>query len=123
VSPDGATSVACGGSLKIDITADPCFAIADVIVDGVSVGVTSSYTFNNVTTDHTISATFSALGPYTVTASAGAGGSISPSGAVPVACGGSQKFDITANACFTIADVLVDGVSVGATASYTFSGV
>src|SRR6185436_19922598 len=112
VSPDGATSVACGGSLKIDITADPCFAIADVIVDGVSVGATSSYTYNNVTTDHTVSATFSALGPYTVTTSAGAGGSVSQDGATSVACGGSLKIDITADPCFAIADVIVDGVSV-----------
>jgi hypothetical protein len=34
-----------------------------VIVDGSSVGVASSYTFTNVQTNHTISATFSAIVP------------------------------------------------------------
>jgi hypothetical protein len=59
----------------------------------------------------------------TITASAGAGGSISPSGAVVVPSGGNQTFTITPNSCFSIADVLVDGSSVGAVSSYTFSNV
>ena len=59
----------------------------------------------------------------TITASAGSGGSISPSGTVSVPFGGTQAFTITANPCFSIADVLVDGSSVGAVASYTFTNV
>jgi hypothetical protein len=59
----------------------------------------------------------------TITASAGAGGTISPSGAVTVPFGGNQTFTISANACFSIADVVVDGSSVGAVASYTFNNV
>src|SRR5262249_35408144 len=63
-------------------------------------------------------------GPYTITASAGAGGSISPSGATSVACGGSQTFTITPDdKCHAINKVLVDGVSVGAVATYTFNDV
>jgi hypothetical protein len=95
--------------------------IADVLVDGVSVGPVSTYTFTKVTTDHTIAASFSTLGPFTITATAGPGGSISPSGAVSVNCGGSQTFSITANPGNDIADVKVDGVSVGPVSSYTFS--
>src|SRR5207244_4029709 len=60
---------------------------------------------------------------YTIAASAGAGGSISPSGNFSVNCGDDQTFTIAADACHTIADVLVDGVSAGAVASYTFSNV
>src|SRR5262249_11765662 len=59
----------------------------------------------------------------TITASAGSGGTISPSGSVTVPFGGNQTFTISANACFSIADVLVDGSSVGAVASYTFTNV
>ena len=58
-----------------------------------------------------------------VTASAGSGGSISPSGSVSVAYGGSQTFTITPNPGYRVRDVLVDGVSVGAVKSYTFSNV
>jgi hypothetical protein len=60
---------------------------------------------------------------HTLTASAGAGGGISPSGAVSVADGASQAFAITPAACYAIADVLVDGGSVGAVAGYTFTNV
>jgi hypothetical protein len=59
----------------------------------------------------------------TLTASAGAGGSISPSGATVVTYGQNQSYTITPDACYTIADVLVDGVSVGAVSSYTFNNV
>jgi hypothetical protein len=60
---------------------------------------------------------------YTITASAGANGSISPSGAVSVANGGSQTFTITPNAGYLVQDVLVDGGSVGAVTSYPFTNV
>ncbi len=122
ISPSGPVSVPSGSNQSFTISADPCYHIADVLVDGVSVGAVSSYTFNNVTVDHTISASF-AINVYTIVASAGSGGSISPSGNVPVNCGSDQAFTIVPDACYTIADVLVDGVSVGAVASYTFTNV
>ena len=56
---------------------------------------------------------------YTITASAGAGGTISPSGAVSVPLGGSKTFTITPDAGYRIADVLVDSVSVGPVATRT----
>ena len=52
-------------------------------MDGTSVGAVTSYPFSNVTANHTIAATF-ALNTYTITASAGSNGSISPSGPVSV---------------------------------------
>src|SRR5206468_9570346 len=64
-----------------------------------------------------------AIGVYTISASAGAGGSITPSGAVLVAYNANQAFSIAAFAGYQIADVLVDGSSVGAVASYTFLNV
>ena len=80
--------------------------MADVLVDGTSVGaVPLPFT---VTSNHTISASF-AVSAYTITASAGSGGSISPSGEVSVNHGGSQTFAITPDAGYHVADVLVDG--------------
>lgn len=60
---------------------------------------------------------------YTITASAGTGGTISPSGAVTVTSGGSQTFAITPAAGYVISSVTVDGVNQGALSSYTFSNV
>jgi hypothetical protein len=60
---------------------------------------------------------------YTITATAGAGGIISPSGAVSVSDGGSRTFTITPNEGYQLSDVLVDGVSIGAVGTYTFTNV
>ncbi|MFH1378134.1 MAG: LamG-like jellyroll fold domain-containing protein [Planctomycetota bacterium] len=123
ITPSGAVTVGDGASRSFTITANTGYAIADVLVDSVSVGAVSSYAFTNVTTDHTIAASFNAIATHTITATAGAGGSISPSGAVTVNEGANQTFTITANTGYHIADVLVDSVSVGAVSSYTFSNV
>jgi hypothetical protein len=63
------------------------------------------------------------LRTYVVTASAGAGGSIAPSGNVVVDCGADQAFTIAASAGYQILDVLVDGNSVGPVTSYNFPNV
>lgn len=60
---------------------------------------------------------------YTITATAGTGGSISPSGSASVTEGNSQTYTITASSGYTISDVRVDGSSIGAASTYTFSGV
>ncbi|MBI4284837.1 MAG: hypothetical protein HY670_02920 [Chloroflexi bacterium] len=65
----------------------------------------------------------SAVVTFTVNASAGVGGTISPNGAVTVESGASQEFAITPNAGNIVFDVRVDGVSVGSPRSYTFSNV
>src|SRR5262249_26250166 len=47
-----------GGNQTFTISANACFSIADVVVDGSSVGAVASYTFTNVTANHTIAASF-----------------------------------------------------------------
>jgi hypothetical protein len=63
------------------------------------------------------------LRPYTITASARTGGSISPSGSVTVTHGGNQTFTIIPENNYLIFNVKVDGVSVGAVPGYTFTYV
>ncbi|UEG49902.1 hypothetical protein LK994_00255 [Ferruginibacter lapsinanis] len=58
-----------------------------------------------------------------ITASAGSNGSISPSGEANVAKGSNQTYTITPAANYIVQDVLVDGVSVGAVSSYTFTNL
>jgi hypothetical protein len=60
---------------------------------------------------------------YTITSNAGLNGTISPDGAVSVNPGASQAFTITPSPSFHVADVLVDGSSVGPVTSYTFNAV
>lgn len=60
---------------------------------------------------------------YTIKASAGANGSISPAGWCSVVENGSQTFTFTPDKGYTVAKVLVDGKSVGAVKSYTFKNV
>jgi len=60
---------------------------------------------------------------YIIIASAGPHGSISPSGNVTVNQGSDKLFTITSDAGYQIADVLVDGSSIGAVSSYTFTKV
>lgn len=56
----------------------------------------------------------------TITASAGEGGSITPSGAVSVNSGSNQTFNIMPDSGYEVSDVKVDGATVGAVNSYTF---
>jgi type IV pilus assembly protein PilY1 len=123
ISPAGAVSVPDNGSQAFTITPDACYSVQDVLVDGVSVGAVTSYVFNNVTSDRTISASFTPTAAYTITASAGANGSIGPSGAVSVSCGSDQSFSITPDAGYAVLDVQIDGVSWGPLPSHTFSNV
>jgi hypothetical protein len=60
---------------------------------------------------------------YTITATAGEGGSISPSGSSSIAYGNDKTYTIAAEEGYEIEDVLVDTVSVGAVSTYTFENV
>ncbi|HLF14665.1 MAG TPA: hypothetical protein VI932_07235, partial [Bacteroidota bacterium] len=122
ISPSGAVSVNHGSNQSFTISPNTGYHIDSVKVDGVNQGAIAAYTFTNVTAGHTIAAYFS-INTYTITATAGAGGTISPSGAVSVNHGSNQSFTIAANATYHIDSVRVDGVNQGAIAAYTFTNV
>ena len=122
ISPQGETSVNSGSSQSFTITSEEGYHVLDVVVDGASVGALTGYTFTNVTADHTISASF-ATDTHTITASAGANGGISPQEPVSVDSGSSLSFTITSEEGYHVLDVVVNGASVGALTSYTFSNV
>ncbi|HWR73107.1 MAG TPA: fibronectin type III domain-containing protein, partial [Nitrospirota bacterium] len=202
ITPSGSVSVNQGASQTFTITPNAGYMLSSVLVDGVSVGAVSIYTFTNVTTNHTISASFAAISygltvtktgsgtgtvsstpagiscgstcsatyaggtivtltaspdasstfggwtgtctgigacsvtlnaaktvsavftlkTYTITATAGSGGTIAPAGALTVNHGSNGTFTITPNAGYMLSNVLVDGVSAGAVNTYTFTG-
>ena len=99
-----------------------CYHIDSVLVDGVYSGAISEYTFNNITADHTLTATF-VRDSYTITATAGEGGSISPSGTSEVLCGDNWNCTITPDEGWYIDYLTVDGEQQAAQDSWTFSDV
>ena len=195
ISPAGATTVDGGKDQVYAIDPAAGHHIQDAVIDGVSAGAVTSYTFTNVQANHNIqasftpdsyaltvappvngtvtknpdqatyafnvsvtltatpaagytfaswsgdltgstnpapitmdgnravTATFTALPAYTLMASAGTGGTITPNTPQTVLQGGNKSFSITQNAGYHIADVSVDGVSQGIVSSYTFSNV
>jgi len=123
LTPAGVTAYNLGANAVYSITPDPNYRIVDVVVDGVSQGPVTSYTFNNIQADHTISASFVIQGSFLVTASVNTGGTIDPVGPVSVLPGENLAFSITPAAGYRIGDVIVDGVSQGPIAFYLFSNI
>jgi hypothetical protein len=83
-------------------------------------------TYTMVSASATITATYKALPPttYTITASAGSNGFISPSGTVTVNAGDNKTFTFTSNSGYEVEQVTVNGSAVGFSGnSYTFSNV
>lgn len=58
ITPSGVINVEGGSSKTFTITPDSGYRVADVLVDGVSIGAVGSYTFNDITKNHTIEAIF-----------------------------------------------------------------
>ncbi|MBN1764024.1 MAG: LamG domain-containing protein [Sedimentisphaerales bacterium] len=122
ISPSGTLEVLYDTDKAFTITPDSDRNILDVKVDGVSQGIITSYTFSNISEDHTITAIFE-LQSYIIDAHASSGGTITPAGSVPVSHGTDQSFNITPNTGHHITDVIIDGNSQGAISSYTFNDV
>jgi hypothetical protein len=122
ISPSGQIALIHGSSATFSIIPDPGYSIADVLVNNNSVGARSSYTFNNISANHTISATFR-RNSVSIHSEAGAGGNISPEGTVSVDYGSNMTFTITPATGYHVYNVVTDGVSQGNVSSFTFSNV
>ena len=90
--------------------------------DNISSGPVSSYTFSNISSGHTISASFVPL-TFTISSSSGTGGTINPRGGTTVTYGTDKSYTITPETGYEIADVMVDGQSTGRTPEYVFSNI
>lgn len=127
ISPEGDVAVPVGEDQTFIITPDPGYVVEYLMVDGRSITPRTSYTFTNVTETHRILVTFTEAPPesqnFTISATAGEGGTITPAGNVSVVEGQSQSFSIQPSTGYEIQDVLVDGSSIGAQDAYTFNNV
>ena len=103
ISPDGSVSVTEGSSQTFTITSNSGYRINSVTVDGVNQGAITTYTFTNVTADHTITATFT----RTSGGDGGGGGGSSSTPATPATP--TYNADVKAgNSTETTLPVIVD---------------
>ena len=119
ITPTGTLRVPDGHDTTLTFTPQPGHHVDSVRVDGNRVDSLRTYTFRNVTLNHTISVWFS-INTYTITASAGANGSISPSGSAIVNYGTSKKFTFLPGTGYHVDSVVVDDVAQPPDSSYTF---
>lgn len=127
ISPNGDITVNRGSDKLFTITPDSGYRVSNVTVDGIAKGAITSYTFYDVTLDHTIVATFASNSTsptfYSITASADTGGSISPNGTSSVSEGDSLTYTIVPSHGYSIYQVYVDGVPQGPLSSYSFNNI
>lgn len=120
----------CGGNAAINITVQPCYQIADLIIDGVSyapaigvggrLGANYTYTFDDLRADHTVELSYEQT-EYAIAISnafaTGTGVFVTPAltfvdglAVTSIGCGDSQAYTFTVNdACDEITQIIVDG--------------
>ena len=97
------------------------YAFTNWTENGTQVSTNANYSFT-VTGNRNLVANF-AQSTHTIQATAGANGIITPSGSITVAHGANQSFAMIPNEGYEVQDVYIDGSSVGAMSSYTFTNV
>jgi len=105
----------------VDLTATPAAGYVFVGWTGAASGTTNPITLT-MDTNKSIGAAFDPPS-FVITATAGDGGTITPSGSVAVSQGASQRFVIAPDPGSHISNVVVDDASLGAMASYDFTNV
>ena len=127
ITPSGEVKVEENKNVTFTIAPKTGYKIADVQVNGSSVGAVYTYTITNVHANGTIHAIFDLIEGtyYTITATVNnpAYGNITPAGEVQIEEGKDITFTITPNSDYKIKDVQVNGSSVGAVMTYTISDV
>lgn len=121
VLPDTPQTVSDGATTSFTVAPDEGYQIGGASGCGGTLAG-STFTTGPITDDCAVTVTF-AINTYTVMASAGSNGTITPSGSVTAQHGSTQTYTITPNAGYAIADLLIDGVSAGALSSYTFTNI
>ena len=126
ITPSGDVLVAHGNSAVFTITPEKGYHVKEVLADNKAVTLTDNqYTFTDVKEPHTISASFEKdITTITISASAGEGGTISPSGEVTTEIGSSVEFTVTPDDGYHVKEVLADDVVVSLTDDkYVFNEV
>ena len=124
ISPTGGTNYLEGTNAKYTFTPETNYEVEDVLIDGTPMGLpqATEYTFTNLNNNHTIHVKFKKVDGFTITATAGDNGTISPSGETFYPAGATPTYTFTANGEFVVKEVFINDVPMnmeGAT-EYTF---
>jgi hypothetical protein len=128
VNPMGAGTVSGGGSFEegqlvpVSASANAGYDFVNWTRGGVEVSAVAAFSYEMPAENVTLVANFEKQ-TFTIVASAGTGGSIDPVGSIVVEYGENQNFVIVTDSGYEIADVLVNGASVGAVSSFLFENV
>ena len=122
IVPEGNIAVSPGEFQFFEFNPDHGFRVASVSVDNENMGAVNQFYFENIDKDHTISVQFEPA-RIILQAVAGSHGSIYPSGAVVVAEGGSQEFQIQPDIGYTIQNLRVDNENLGKLDTYVFENL
>jgi len=124
ITPSGTITVNSGGSQQFTATPENCYEVNQWTVGGnvVQTGG-NTYTLSNVQANATVGVTFK-IKTFTITPSAGSGGTISQNTPQTVNCGGSITFNATSDDCYEVNQWIVNGsiVQTGGN-TYTLSNV
>ncbi|MBQ9508106.1 MAG: fibronectin type III domain-containing protein [Bacteroidales bacterium] len=131
ITPADAQTVNYGTDLTYEINANEGWYIASTVIDGVTTTytqddalVTLTVPYTAINADHSVSVTFAQF-MYTITATAGEHGTVNDATSVnaEVAYGTNYTLNFTPADNYQVADVIVDGQSVGAVDSYQFINI
>jgi hypothetical protein len=121
INPAGTVLAAKHSSKTFALSPDSLYHVKRVIVDGISMGPLNSYTFTNITDNHTIRAEFSNL--WFITASAGPHGRITPSGTDSVADHANISYSIIPDPYYHISAVKIDDSLLGTPSTVNITNV
>jgi hypothetical protein len=122
IFPFGTIQVNEGRDTTFTFTPATGSHLDSVVADGVNKGVISAYTYLNVHEAHSLTAYFS-VNMYSIIASAGPNGTISPSGVLTFPYNSNQTYSIIPNEGYHVSSLLVDGVSITPDTSYSFLNI
>jgi hypothetical protein len=124
ISPSGTFNVNYNSNQQFTATPNTGYDVNQWKVDGNVVDSNNTtYTLSNITANHTVNVTFR-IKTFTITASADANGSISPSGTFNVNYNSSQQFTATPSTGYDVNTWSVDGSTVqSGGATYTLSNI
>ncbi len=111
VDPSGDTlTYDCGATVTYTFTPNDGYEVVSVTVNGSNIGAQTSYTITNIQNDYTIDVVFGQTF-YTLTSVAYGHGTIDPLGETTVLADSSMTYTLTPDDCYTVSEVLVNGVS------------
>lgn len=109
ITPSGTLAILSGESQAYSISPSSGWEIGSITIDGTIIENTSSYSFSNISANHTISVSFAVTNDFTIISSVTGDGNIIPLGTTVVSAGGSQLYTFAPSAGYYIEKVLIDG--------------